>query len=304
MSKTSMEHEFPAELIELGKTLAGKDFSKSSNKEAVFQKVQERLNVSGGDNIMRKSNKTRRIVVAAASFAIVCTMSITFMQNAFAQNLIEKIKNSISLGHITVVQSEPSQTEASPVPDELKGKIFDKDGKPIEVFKKEHKGAIYTANGEKIVGFANGEIITEAKKEQTHKDQVLEIKSTDDLNKYTCFKVILPGYLPEGYTFDRAEFYKDENGTVSNSKYINLYFTNGKTGKSIFMQQRFADEETAYTHGTDGQIEQVKINGANAVISNGRNIEWETGNVLYGLSAKKETGIGKSELIKIAESIK
>jgi hypothetical protein len=107
--------------------------------------------------------------------------------------------------------------------------------------------------------------------------------------------------LPEGYEFDRAEFYKDDNGVVENSKYITLYFTNKKTGEKIYIPQRFADEETAYSTGAS-KVEEIKINGVDAVLYDDRNIDWEANGVIYGISAKGK--ITRDELIKIAESIK
>lgn len=288
------------ELLELGMNLASKDFSKDSNKEAVLKKIQKNMNVNKGDSIMKKANKFRRIAVIAASLAIVCTV---MMQTTFAQDFIVKIKNSISLGHITAIQVEQPQQESYPVPDKLKGKLFDKEGKPIEEFTEENQGAMYTADGEKIVDWTEEyEIITEAQKEKMDKEKYLEVKNSNDLNKYTCFNVILPSYLPDGYKFDKAKFYKDEKGTVSNSKYVDLYFANETTGKEIFMQQRFADEETGYEFSTDGEIEKVKVNEVDAVICDGKSINWEANGVLYGLMGKGE--LSKDELIKIAESIK
>lgn len=287
-------------LLELGMNLASKDFSKDSNKEAVLKKIQKNMNVNKGDSIMKKVNRFRRIAVVAASLAIVCTV---MMQTTFAQDLIVKIKNSISLGHITALQVEQHREETYPVPDKLKGKLFDKEGKLIEEFTEENQGKMYTADGEKIVDWTKeGEIITEAQKEKMDKEKYLVVKNIDELNKYTCFNVILPSYLPEGCKFDRAQFYKDENGTVSNSKYVDLYFTNELTGKYIWMQQRFADEETGYEFSTDGEIEKVKVNEVDAVICDGKSIDWEANGVLYGLFGKGE--ISKDELIKIAESIK
>jgi hypothetical protein len=142
--------------------------------------------------------------------------------------------------------------------------------------------------------------VTEAQREKMEKERTLEVRNSGELNKYTCFKVTLPGYLPEGYKFDKAKLYKDEKGNVS-PKYIDLYFLNEKTGKNIYLQQRFAEEETAFETGTEGTVEEVKVNGAAAVISDGRNMNWEAGNVLYILNGGD---IGKSELMKIAESIK
>lgn len=63
--------------------------------------------------------------------------------------------------------------------------------------------------------------------------------------KQACFKVVLPDYLPEGHTFEKAVFFKESQEVISD-KYINLYYTNKDTGDSIFMQQRFSCPETAY----------------------------------------------------------
>lgn len=127
------------------------------------------------------------------------------------------------------------------------------------------------------------------------------MKDFNKLKDYTCFDVILPNYLSEGYELDRAEFYRDEDGVVENSKYMGLYFTNEKTGKYIYMQQRFADEEAAYETGAE-KVEIVKINDVDALLYDDRNIDWEANGVIYALSSRGE--ISKSELIKIAESIK
>ncbi|SHD78154.1 DUF4367 domain-containing protein [Schnuerera ultunensis] len=96
-------------------------------------------------------------------------------------------------------------------------------------------------------------------------EETLIVKDTEKLNDYTCFDVILPSYLPEGYKFNRAGFFRDENGVVENTKYIDLYFTNEKVEKYIFISQSPADEETAYSLSTDGKIEEIKVNGVDAV---------------------------------------
>lgn len=43
------------ELLELGKTLADKDFSKYSNKQVVFNKTLENINKYKGEGIVKKS---------------------------------------------------------------------------------------------------------------------------------------------------------------------------------------------------------------------------------------------------------
>ncbi|QAT63263.1 DUF4367 domain-containing protein [Acidilutibacter cellobiosedens] len=286
------------ELLKLGSILENKDFSKKSDKRMVYIKTLKNINNCGGDRIMRKSNKTKKFAVAA-SVAVIC---FSLMQTSFAQDLLAKIVNSISLKHINVEQIEEPETYQ--IPEELKGKIFDKDGNPIKEFSKSYADdGVYTADGEKIVDFKDGKIITESDEVNNREDNYMIVKDQEKLNDYTCFKVILPQYLPEGYEFDRAEFYKGENGVVKDSKYIDLYFVNKETGKQIFMQQRFADEETAYSMSTGDKIEKVKINGIDAIISDGGNIDWENNGVLYSMHMHGKD-ISRSEIIKAAESVK
>ncbi|MBZ9633918.1 DUF4367 domain-containing protein [Clostridium sp. FP1] len=288
------------ELLQFSKNLSNKDFSKDSNKQVVFNKTLKSISENEGENIMKKSNKLKKTAIAVAA---ICIVSVSLMQTSFAQDIADKIIRTISLGHISVVQMEPSKTKEVKLPDEFKGKVFDEHGKSVEVIKVENAKELYTAKGEKIANMQDGKIITVAEYEKIRKEEVVEVKDSTKLNEYTCFDVKIPTFLPEGYKFDRAEVYKEENETkVKNSKYIDLYFTKKETGKFIFMQQRFPDETTKCASGSDGTIEEIKINGVNAVISDDRNIDWETKNAVYMLSGRG--GITKSELIKIAESIK
>ncbi|MFM1653267.1 DUF4367 domain-containing protein [Brevibacillus sp. B_LB10_24] len=128
----------------------------------------------------------------------------------------------------------------------------------------------------------------------------LVVKDAEKLDQYTSFHVLLPSYHPEGYIFDRAEFYQDEQGGVSNSKYINIYYKNQVTGEEIFMQQRQADEETAFGAATSNKIEAIKMNGVEAVLTGEHTIDWEANGVLYSMSAK---GLQPEEIIKVAESV-
>lgn len=295
------------ELLELGRTLAVKDFSKGSNKQEIFCKTLKNINQYKGEDSVEKSKKTRSLVIKAASFAFVCILGISLMQTSLAQAVVDKIVRTVSLGHVTILQEEPSKIKSHPVPDELKGKIFAKDGKPLEVFSEDIHEKMYTANGEEIVYIdSNGEIITVAEKEKVRTEEISEeeyfvVKNPDELNQYTCFNVILPSYLPKGYKFNEAKFYKDKNGVVENTKYLGVYFTNEKTGKYIYMQQRFADEETAYATGAD-KVEEIKINGVDAILYDNSNLVWEVNGVIYTILGRGE--ITKGELIKMAESIK
>ena len=130
-------------------------------------------------------------------------------------------------------------------------------------------------------------------------DDTLSLINFSDIAKYVDFDVLLPTYLPEGYTFDRAELYKGEEQI--SGKYVSLYFTNKETKGTIYMQQRFPDEETAFAASTDGTLEQLTINGATAILIDEDTLNWETKTALYSLSSKD---IIKADLIRLAESIR
>ncbi|MBU3199584.1 DUF4367 domain-containing protein [Clostridium estertheticum] len=302
--KNKIESSEYNELLEFSKNMSKEDFSKNSNKKGVMNKTLKSISENKGENIMKKSNKFKKAAIAVAA---ICIVSVSIMQTSFAQDIAEKVIKTISLGHISVIQTEPSKIKEMRLTDEYKGKVFDKQGKQVQVVTQDNHNELFTAKGEKIAHMQAGKIITVAEQEKMDKERekgVVEVKDSSKLNDYTCFNVKLPTFLPEGYKFDRAEFYKEKNEKkVENSKYIGLYFTNEKTGKSIYMQQRFPDETTKSIASTDGTIEKTKINGVNAVISDDRNIDWETKDAIYFLSAGKG-GIIKSELIKVAESIK
>jgi hypothetical protein len=294
------------EIKKLEMDLSSLDFSKDSNKQAVFEKTCLKLNHDRqkGDNILiNKSKRIKTAVAAAILVAFVGVTSIAAIKPAFAQQIISRIISSISLGHINAVKYEyPVDPNATlHLPDELKGKVFDSDGKAIDVITKENAEELYTADGTKILGFTkeeNGEIKISTQ-EDTDSNKLI-LTDSSELKKYLCFEVKLPNYLPDGYTFEKAELYKDEKGVVD-EKYVNIYFKNSKTGKTLYMQQSFACEETAYMAGTDGTMEKIQINGVDAVVFDSRSIDWENNNVLYFLSGRGE--ISKAELIKIAESI-
>lgn len=90
-------------------------------------------------------------------------------------------------------------------------------------------GDVYNADGEEVVGFEDGRLITQTERDQ-EKAKVLIVRDSSKLIEYTMFDVGLTEYLPDGYAFDRAEFYKDDNAAViKNCKYIGLYFVNEAT---------------------------------------------------------------------------
>ncbi|OPJ62609.1 DUF4367 domain-containing protein [Clostridium oryzae] len=294
------EDEQYNELFRVAKSLANQDFSKNINNDTVYREWLKRINGDKGDNIMKKIKIASKI---AAACIVIVVAGTAIMQTPFAKDISDQFEKIIPLGNITVVQDKKPNVDESkqsyPVPDALKGKLFDKDGKEVKELTKENYNNVYTAKGEKIAYFsADGSIMTEAQE----KNSRLVTKDINDINKYTEFKAVVPSYLPDGYVFDRAEFYKDEKGKVS-GKYIDIHFTNIKTCKDIYIQERLNCKETAYVDGSDAPVEKIKINDLDAslmTLENCINIDWQTDKVLFGMNAH---GISADEAKKVAESI-
>ena len=53
---------------------------------------------------MKKSNRIKPIYMKVASIALVCILGISTMRTSFAQELVDKIVNFISIGHVTVYE--------------------------------------------------------------------------------------------------------------------------------------------------------------------------------------------------------
>lgn len=280
------------EIFEVGKLLASKDFSKNMNKDYIYDRCLK--NINEGDKIMKKIGIVSKAAVVLITFAAV---GVGFMQTSFAKDFSYKITKVVSAGLLSGVEVKEKKKEKPKVimPANLKGKIFDKNGKAITEITKKNIKELYTSKGEKIAYISSGKIITENQLDSG--EQV--ITDMKDINKYTCFKVVFPSYLPKGYKFDHAIVYKDNKGNISD-KYISLYFTKPNAQHSLFVQERFACKETSYSVG-DENVQKIKINNVDAIFSDDTSIDWQYNNCFYGISLK---GVSLNELKKIAESIK
>lgn len=297
-SKENFIEGIDEEFYDLAVSLSKIDFSKESNKDYIYNTTMRNINYKINNNI----NKIKKTGIAVASLLIVSTI---LAQTTFAKEVVDNIIKTISLDHFSAVQYNDNQEEYI-IPNSLKGKIFDKNGNALEKITKDFGyDGVYTKDGEKIVNWnaADDSVTTEKQeKEKEEKEKAnentLTITDSSKVNGYPCFEVKLPSYLPDGYKFEKAEFYKEGE---DHDKYATLYFKNQKTGIEIYMQQRFACESTRGDLGTDDKIESVKINGVDAVLEEEHNIDWEDNNVVYYLGCKD---ISKDEVIKIAESVK
>ncbi|AIQ45405.1 hypothetical protein R70723_05455 [Paenibacillus sp. FSL R7-0273] len=286
------------ELLELGRALAGQDYSKA-HKAAVLAKVQSRTQHKQEAQQMKIKTQWKRPAMVMASLLVAGALSVSLVKPSYAQELLGRVLQSINLGNIIV--HEMDTAEMPDFPKELEGKLFDKDGNVITADSKK-VDEIYNAAGEQIVNFEGDQLITKSEQEQRDKEaaeRIVAVKSRAELDQYAMFKVKLPEYLPEGFAFDRGEFYKSEDGV--NGKYLDLFFSSEHKGQDLKMHFRYSDKETAYEMSFDGKVEPVKLNGVDAVMMDDRNLDWEADGVLYNIVSH---GLDRAEVLKIAESLR
>lgn len=250
-----------------------------------------------GDENMKKLSKGKKAGLVAVS--VVCALTIT-MQTTFAKDLVNKIINSLSLSNITILEDEGYKWEDRDIPASAIGKVFDEHGNIVEKITFENQEHLYNSEGEQVLGVEpDGTLLTEEVLKQRSGDDTLIVEDASKLDGYTCFDIKLPSYLPEGFTFHSANFYKDEdnNGKIFD-KACSLNFVNSKTGKEIYISQNYISEgsagETSFKN-----IEKVKVNGADAIVGD-EGIVWEVNGIRYLMYTYD---LGKAESIKIAESI-
>ena len=299
MKKNKVVNEIECQQIKkLEQALYDIDFSETSNKIRVEKRVFGEMR-GRAEMKMSKRFSLKKLGIIAVAAVSLCGI----MQTAVAQEFVGKIIKTIATEHIKVNQDEKVEWTSMPVPEKLKGKLYLEDGSEVTEFTPDMT-CFYTADGEKIAHMdaQTGEILTEAEAKKKHDETILTEYDVSKLNNYLCFTAQLPTKLPAGYVFDRAEFYKDENGKVEHSKYLSLYFVDETTGKEIYVQERFADDETAYETGTDGTVEEVEINGEKAILQDERNLDWEADGLLFGISTRNN--ISKEELLEMARSFK
>ena len=295
------------------------DYSKTSDKDRVKANVMKKIvmipkqkDILGQEMKRGKKHTYLRQNVVAACILIVGVS--LFANTAWADELVGTLCKIIDLGHIMGIQ-EGTGEEAYyyMIPKELIGEVFDENGNKLEQINDKQKDQLYTKEGEKIayINEITEEIVTEA--EEKKREERLKVQNEEniwiekDMNQiagYLCFNPKIPEYLPEDYSFNRAEFYKDFNGEVKkNSKYVSIYYKNKNNGEEIWISERVAGEETGYAFG-DKKLESITINGKKAILSGDRSIDWQEEDVLIGMTMSRESKLSKEEFIKMAESMK
>ena len=239
----------------------------------------------------KQRKQYKKPAIAAACALLIATLPFT----SFGGGIVNTVRQAVSpSGRIVVNEDEPAV--AIPFPEELKGKVFDKEGNEItdlEVLKNaEH---VYSKDGREIVGSnydeatRTGEVTfqyaDEVKKDTGDKAPVEEIAKKLSFN---------PLVFSDKYNYVESEVFA-ESGKPSDY----VAFTYEKDGKTIYLNERISSPETAYETGGEGKIYEVNVDGVKVIIQ-GHNADFERDGLLLSISAR---GADKDDLIAMVKDL-
>jgi hypothetical protein len=289
------------------------DFSsENDSKEKIFgqllTKIENQKFVNDRKGYFTMKKLFKKPVFATAVIAVF-VMGVAM--SSYGQGFYRVIKEVLVGEHAKYVVTEQSGTPDLTLPDELKGKLYDKNGIVLEQFPED--GKIYNQGGEEVKlssdtskdengGFiTKWEVLTEKEYNERQNSEMTTMTDPEKAKSYLAFDFSLPGYMPEGYVFDRIQLFNDQNGKpIKNCKYTEVYFSNGDRTQDLYLQLRLMDEETAY-EADIGNVEEIEINGNKGIISEG-NIDVKIDGVMYMFRAGA-SGVSNEQLIQMAESI-
>ena len=252
------------------------------DKQEVYAKMK---------NKQRKQYK--KPAIAAACALLIATLPFT----SFGGGIVNTVRQAVSPSGRIVVNEEDEVTidpEKMPLPDYLKGKIFDQNGNEITNCKPlAEEEALYSKDGREIVhtdynantGEVTFEYADEVKKDTGDKAPVKEIAKKLSFN---------PLVFSDKYNYVESEIFADP-GTLSDY----VAFTYEKDGKTIHLHERISSPETAYETGGEGKIDEVNVDGVKVIIQ-GREANFERDGLLVSVSAG---GADKDDLIAMVKDL-
>lgn len=250
----------------------------------------------------RDSTMNKKIRKPIALVAVVASLLCLSMV-VYGQELVRIIK-TVTLGNYAQYNVVDDLRDTNPLPENLVGQLFDKDGKVLTSYPK--KTAMYDVNGQEMRVYIDGEvakIATVEEYEKMHDFKTVDFYDIKEAQSYFICDILMPTYLPNGYSFKNISFYADSKEKLSTeegaNKYMNVYYSNGKD--EIYSQVRYMDEETAFGSSASETIQKTKINGHDVVID-GNGLDIQIGDVMYMFFANENLNV--DELVKIAESLK
>lgn len=241
----------------------------------------------------KQRKQYKKPAIAAACALLIATLPFT----SFGGGIVNTVRQAVSPSGRIVINEEDEVTidpEKMPLPDYLKGKIFDQNGNEITNCKPlAEEEALYSKDGREIVhtdynantGEVTFEYADEVKKDTGDKAPVKEIAKKLSFN---------PLVFSDKYNYVESEVFA-ESGKPSDY----VAFTYEKDGKTIYLNERISSPETAYETGGEEKIYEVNVNGVKVIIQ-GPEANFERDGLLVSVSAR---GADKDDLIAMVKDL-
>lgn len=254
--------------------------SEEKDKQEVYTKMKKK---------QRKQYK--KPAIAAACALLIATLPFT----SFGGGIVNTVKQAVSPSGRIVINEDKLAVNPKdvPFPEELKGKVFDKEGNEItdfEVLKNaEH---VYSKDGREIVGYYDDEATGEVTFEYAGETNPAADKApVEEIAKKLNFN---PLVFSDKYNYVESEIFA-EPGTLSDY----VAFTYEKDGKTIHLNERVSSPESAYETGGEGKIYEVNVDGVKVIIQ-GHEANFERDGLLVSISAE---GADKDDLIAMVKDL-
>ena len=264
-------------------------------EECITEEDVQKMTISKN---RRTGIKKKAVILSAAAVLAVATGV------AASEGHIEKIIRSFTTGHNLFIQLDPNASHD--LPKEVIGKLYDENGQVITAITDGDIKNMYDKDSSRLTQEQVQQIFYDALGTDVisadEKNAATESRSTiEEARSMVEFDIKYPEYVPQGFSFNRAYAYKNDDGSIS-GYYITLEYTNDK-GEEITIMERLLNDETAFEMSTDGELEEMMLNGRRTIINDGRSADFETeDNVSVSIHTKN--CVSKDELIRMTESIK
>ena len=239
----------------------------------------------------KQKKQYKKPAIAAACALLIATLPFT----SFGGGIVETVKQAVSPSGRIVINEDKLAVNPKdvPFPEELKGKVFDKEGNEItdfEVLKNaEH---VYSKDGREIVSYTDDEATGEVTFEYADEPNPAADKApVEEIAKKLNFNPLI---LSDKYKYMESEIFA-EPGTRSDY----VAFTYEKDGKTIHLHERVSSPEAAYETGGEDKIYEVNVDGVKVIIQ-GHSADFERDGLLVSISAR---GADKDDLIAMVKDL-
>lgn len=269
-----------------------------SPDELVKTRVKNTLKSSPAVPTSKKKGKLSRALVASISGILIVSAlgAIKIVGSDFFSTTKE-----VHSGMLTVYEEklnvDPNEIQYT-FSEKLRGKVYDHTGKPVDkISYADSQKGLFDSNGDKIaeIDERNGTYTLEKNKNSDKEDYLAYFSNISEVKKHTSFKP----RLPRDFELVRAGLYKNDDNTLSGDI---LEMTLKRGDDIIWIQERVANKENVYETGAK-LVEQVKINGEPAILSDNTKIDWQHDGLFIGIHSKSIKYQGKS-LVDLAKTIK